>query len=202
MQDFALSRSFAPEALRRLHKGTACLGAAALLVLSAAMAPLASAQTASTGIDASGNAKSEMAACRSGKTAQDRATCMKEVRNAQATRRAGGLQNYGDQFAANALKRCEVFKNPDDLKACRARVEQGRIDGSVAEGGILREAQTEVSASPDMMQDSGTRADTDTGSTRGTTGAGTGTNSGPASGSGTMPMDMPMDTPMRPMPRQ
>jgi hypothetical protein len=183
MRDSVLSLSFAPEALRRLNKGAACFGGAALLALSAAMAPSASAQTASasTGLDASGNPKSEMAACRSGKTAQDRATCMKEVRNAQAARRAGRLENYGDQFAANALKRCEVFKEPDDLTACRARVEQGRINGSVAEGGILREAQTEVSLSPDMMQ-----------------GTDTGTNSGSVSGSGAMPME----TPTRPTPSE
>lgn len=156
------SRFFTSEPLHRLGKGVACLGAAAMLVLSAAMAPLASAQTAdgNTGIDASGNAKSEMAACRSGKTAEDRATCMKEARNAQAAKRTGKLQNYGD-FSANALERCKVFKAPDDQSACQARVEQARIDGSVAEGGILREARTEVMA-PSSSTNTGTSSAPDT----------------------------------------
>ncbi|MDQ3060146.1 MAG: hypothetical protein M3R45_11595 [Pseudomonadota bacterium] len=142
------TRLFPSEPLHRLRKGVACFGGAVLLALGAAMAPIASAQMAesSTGIDASGDPKSEMAACRSGKTQQARTTCMTEVRNAQAARRAGRLDNYGDQFSANALKRCEIFKTPDDQTACRARVEQAKLDGSVAEGGVLREAETEVAA--------------------------------------------------------
>lgn len=145
------SRLFLSALLRRLDKQVTFLGAAALLVLNAALVPIASAQvaTGSTGIDATGDPKSETAACNKGKSPQDRKTCLTEVRNARAAKRAGKLENYGNQFAANALKRCEVFKENDDKVACRARVEQPKIEGSVAEGGILREAETMVTpASP------------------------------------------------------
>ena len=149
------SRFFLFEPLHRLGKGAGCFGGAALLALSAAMTPIASAQMAggSTGMDASGNAKSEMAACKSGKTPQARATCLNEARNAQAAKRAGKLQNYGD-FSANAMKRCEVFKDSADREACQARLmDQAKVEGSVAEGGILREAETPMPA--DATTDAG-----------------------------------------------
>ncbi|MFC5523156.1 hypothetical protein [Polaromonas jejuensis] len=128
--------------LNRWGKSAAGFGLTALLALSA------TAQIASgtTGIDATGNAKSEMTACNSGKTQQDRATCIKEVKSAQAAKRAGKL-GTGDsqQYAANALKRCDAFKTSDDQAACRARIEgQVKIDGSVASGGVLREVETVV----------------------------------------------------------
>lgn len=146
MPAFAPSRFLPSAPLRRLVKGVAGFGCAALLALGAAITPLALAQTAGGGIqlDNTGDPKSEMAACKTRPTAQARQTCLTEVRNAQAAKRAGRLENYGDQFAANALKRCDIFRVADDMAACRARVEQGRLSGSVAEGGILREAQTQV----------------------------------------------------------
>jgi hypothetical protein len=142
----------------RLFSGLNFLAGAALLVLSAVMASGASAQTADSSIqlDNTGDPKSEMAACKTRPTAQARQTCMTEVRKAQAAKRAGRLENYGEQFAANALKRCEIFKEADDLAACRARVEQGRLSGSVAEGGILREAETQVTTETPAMPETAT----------------------------------------------
>ncbi|MGH8804588.1 MAG: hypothetical protein ACREXN_07575 [Polaromonas sp.] len=143
------SSHFSPVRFKRLGKGIAYFGLAALLALTAAMAQIASAQVASgtTGIDATGDPKSELAACKSGKTQQDRATCMTEVRNANAAKRAGKLESSNGQFAANALKRCDVFKG-EDQAACRARiVGQGKIAGSVAGGGVLREVETVVPTS-------------------------------------------------------
>lgn len=140
---------FRPARLKRLGKGVAYFGLAALLAMTAATAQIASAQVASgtTGIDATGDARSELAACNSGKTQQSRATCITEVKNANAAKRAGKLENYG-QFSANALKRCEVFKG-EDQAACRARIEgQGKIEGSVAGGGVIREVETVVTPAP------------------------------------------------------
>lgn len=130
--------------LKNITRGAAGFCLTALLAMSAATAQVAS---GSTGIDATGNAKSELAACNNGKTQEDRPTCLKEVRNAQAAKRAGKLGNAdSQQYAANALKRCDVFKTSDDLTACRARVDgQGKIEGGVASGGLLREAETVVS---------------------------------------------------------
>jgi hypothetical protein len=147
MLTFIQSRLLRPARLTRLGKGVTYFRLAALLV-TAATAQMASAQIASgtTGIDASGNAKSEMAACNNGKTQQAKATCMTEVRNANAEKRAGKLGNSGD-LAANALMRCEVFKSADDQSACKARVmSDNKAQGSIAGGGVLREAETVVPA--------------------------------------------------------
>ena len=142
--NFSASRRFAR--FDRLGKGVTCFGFVAVLALTAASAQISLAQVASgtTGIDATGNASSEMAACNSGQTQQDRETCMKEVRNANAAKRAGKLGNGAD-FSANAMKRCEVFKASDDQVACRARVmSDSKAQGSIASGGVLREAETVI----------------------------------------------------------
>ena len=139
------SRFLRPVRLNRLGKGVTYFGLSALLAMTAATAQIAAPD--STGIDATGNPRSEMAACNSGKTQQDRATCLKEVRSANADKRAGKLGNGAD-FTANALKRCEVFKESEDQASCRARVgEQARLNGSVASGGVLREGEITVTPS-------------------------------------------------------
>ena len=129
----------------RLGKGVACFGFVAAAALSASV-HIASAQVApgTTGIDASGNANSELAACNSGQTQQDRETCMKEARNANAEKRAGKLDNAGGQFDANAAQRCGVLTGEDKI-ACEARVLGiGSAQGSVAGGGVIREVETVV----------------------------------------------------------
>ncbi|MEC5214049.1 hypothetical protein RCH06_002610 [Polaromonas sp. CG_9.5] len=139
-----LSSTLRPSRVNRMGKGVVYLGLAAMMALTSASAQVAALDA--TGLDASGNAKSEMAACKSGKTQQDRAACLKEVHNANAEKRAGKLGNGAD-YMANAMKRCEVFKGNDDQAACRARIEsQAQIDGSVAGGGVLRESETVVPA--------------------------------------------------------
>jgi len=126
--------------LRYLDKRGAYFGGLALLVLGAAlMSPIASAQSAS-GLDTTGNFKSEVAACAERATPQARNICIGEARTAQAAKRAGKLENHGGNFQANALKRCKVFKADDDRAACEERVKSAPIDGSVIEGGILRES--------------------------------------------------------------
>jgi hypothetical protein len=104
----------------------------------------ASAQTVygPTSMDASGDPKSETAACNSGKTQQDRATCLREVRNAKAEKNAGKLGNSGARFDINAVRRCAALPG-DDKIACEARVAgYGNQQGSVAGGGLLREVET------------------------------------------------------------
>jgi len=139
-------RFVAPLQTQRTGKGARYFGLAALLAMSAATAQVAPLD--STGLDASGKARNELAACNSGKTQQDRAACLKEVRNANAEKRAGTLRNGGD-YTANAMRRCEVFKESEDAAACRARVEaQAQLDGSVAGGGVMRQSETVVPAAP------------------------------------------------------
>ena len=113
----------------------------AVLAMTAATAQVAS---GTTGIDASGNAQSEMAACTTGRTQQDKETCMKEVRNANEAKRAGKIDNAGGQFGANSLERCNVLVGDDKL-ACQARVVgYGSPQGSVAGGGVVTEIETAV----------------------------------------------------------
>ena len=118
--------------------GLALMAALAMTIVSAQVPPGA------TGIDTSGNAKSEMAACTTGRTQQDKQTCMKEVRNANQAKRAGQIDNAGSQFEANALKRCNSLEG-DDKASCVARVlGYGKPQGSVAGGGVVTEIETVV----------------------------------------------------------
>lgn len=116
-------------------------GALALLGCASAFA----AQPGTTGIDASGSYQSEVAACKSGQTQQDVATCMIEARNAQAEKKRGRIEAAnGDQLTLNAAARCDALRG-DDKSACQLRMQgQGSTSGSVASGGVLREITTEV----------------------------------------------------------
>ena len=124
----------------RLSKSLASFALTALFAIGAT----AQVAVGTTGIDATGNAASEMAACNSGRTQQDRTTCITEVKNANAAKRAGQVDNAGGQFAANALLRCDPLKGEDKL-ACEARVMgYGNPQGSVAGGGVITEVETVV----------------------------------------------------------
>ncbi|MBK6006271.1 hypothetical protein JJB11_09235 [Ramlibacter ginsenosidimutans] len=127
-------------------------GAAALLAVGAATAQVAFAAGTSdaafpgaSAIDSSGNYQSEVQACMSGKTQQDRDTCLKEARNARADKQRGVLETQGNNLEANAMNRCEVFQSGEDKAACEARVlGYGNVQGSVAGGGLVRESETVV----------------------------------------------------------
>ncbi len=116
-------------------------GVAALLAVTAATAQVAS---GTTGIDATGNYRSEVQACMTGNTQQDQATCLREAQNARADKRSGALDNSNATFDANAAARCDVLTG-EDRAACQARVVGfGNTTGSVAGGGVLREVETVV----------------------------------------------------------
>ena len=101
-------------------------------------------KSGTTGIDATGNALSETVACNTGKTQQDKETCLNEVKKANAAKDAGKVDNAGSQFEANALSRCEVFSG-DEKVTCIARMKNtGQAEGSVGGGGIIREIRTIV----------------------------------------------------------
>lgn len=112
----------------------------ALLAVGAAAAQMA------TGIDNTGSYQSEVQACMSGRTQQDRDTCLKEARNANADKRRGVLDTQGN-LEANAMARCNAFTTGEDKAACQARVMgMGNTSGSVAGGGLIRELETVVPA--------------------------------------------------------
>ena len=130
----------APFNLSRISKSAAAFAITALL----AMTATAQIASGTTGIDATGNASSELAACNNGTTQQSRETCITEVRNANAAKRAGKVDNAGGQFSANALQRCNVLQGEDKV-ACEARVVgYGSPQGSVAGGGVITQVETVV----------------------------------------------------------
>ena len=123
------------------RKSLVSYGVIALLAMTAATAQVA---TGTTGIDASGSYQQEVQACMTGKTQQDRETCLKEARNAQADKKRGVLDNAGAKFDSNASARCDVLAG-EEKAACQARVMgYGNTSGSVAGGGLLREVETVV----------------------------------------------------------
>ncbi len=78
--------------IARSRKSLVSFGVAALLAVTAATAQVT---TGTTGIDASGSFQQEVNACMTGKTQQDRDTCLREARNAQADKKRGVLDNAG-----------------------------------------------------------------------------------------------------------
>ena len=84
--------------------------------------------------------RAERAACMSGQSQQDRATCLKEAAAAYAEARRGGL-TAGD-FQRNALARCDA-QPESEREACRALARgEGASSGSVEQGGVIRERRT------------------------------------------------------------
>lgn len=127
--------------IARSRRSMASFGAAALLAMTAATAQVA---TGTTGIDASGSYQQEVNACMTGKTQQDRDTCLREARNAQADKKRGVLDNAGAKFDNNAAARCDVLVG-EEKAACQARMMgYGNTSGSIAGGGVLREVETVV----------------------------------------------------------
>ena len=124
--------------------------AGSLLVLGVALgstSALAAGKTATA--DAQARYQQERAACLSGQSNQDRATCLHEAGAAFAQARREGLNDGpAPQYENNALRRCEVLPG-DDRRACVARMKgQGTTTGSAATGGIYRELVTREIASP------------------------------------------------------
>src|SRR5687768_10624309 len=102
----------------------------------AALCSLASATALAADRSTDGAYQQERAACLSGRTHQDQATCLREAGAARAEARRGGLTTPNADFMANALQRCNALPAPDRAD-CKARVAgYGTQSGSVAGGGI------------------------------------------------------------------
>jgi hypothetical protein len=104
--------------------------------------------------DAKGRYQQERAMCETGRSHQDRATCLREAGAALDEARRGRLDDSQAQYEKNALVRCNPLP-PEDRQACIARMQgQGTTRGSVEGGGIYRElitretAPSEPSATP------------------------------------------------------
>lgn len=122
----------------------AALACAAFLVVLPADAEPA-APTASAA--ATARYQQDRAACMTGQSNQDRSTCLKEAGAAYAEAKRGGLKVSGetggaDARAANATQRC-INLPIDQSKDCMSRMQgAGKVSGTAASGGILRELVT------------------------------------------------------------
>lgn len=87
----------------------------------------------------------ERAHCNSGKSHQDRATCLREADNAYAEAKKGALaNNAGADLQKNATARCEA-QPPADRADCIQRIlGAGTTEGSVKGGGLIRETETKL----------------------------------------------------------
>ena len=126
------------------RKSVFYFAAVALLAVTAAGAQV---NTGTTGIDASGSFQQEMNACMTGRTQQDKDTCMREARNAQADKSRGVLDtntSNKNELRANAMARCNALSG-EDKTACELRIDgYGNTSGSVAGGGVVRQVETVV----------------------------------------------------------
>jgi hypothetical protein len=90
--------------------------------------------------------QADRAACISGKTGQDRATCLREAAAALQEAKRGRLDDGQAQFEQNRLLRCDK-QPPEDRPDCIRRMNgEGTTSGSVEGGGIYRELVTPVAA--------------------------------------------------------
>ena len=105
----------------------------------------------------------ERADCEAGRTAEDRATCLREAGAAQQERKRNQLDNTGSA-RQNAIERCNAVA-PKDKSDCLARIEGPNkpnqtttTSGSVAGGGIIRETTTTTTGQPTVIIIPGTPA--------------------------------------------
>lgn len=90
--------------------------------------------------------RQDRAACASGESYQDRATCLREAGAAlQEARRKSGGDSQG-AYEQNRLQRCERLPAADREDCLRRMRGEGSVSGSVESGGIYRELRTTVPA--------------------------------------------------------
>jgi hypothetical protein len=96
--------------------------------------------------DAQAAYQRDRAACMSGASNQDRATCLKEAGAALQEAKRGALDTNTDraQFEANRLQRCDNQPAGDREDCIRRMNGEGTTRGSVQSGGIYRELVTPV----------------------------------------------------------
>ncbi len=120
------------------------------LVLSAcAVAALLFAGMAAAGgklSDAQARYRQDRAACMSGQSNEDRATCLREAGAALQAARRGQLRDDQGAYERNRLLRCDRLKGDDRADCIRRMHGEGTVKGSVESGGTYRELRTTVPA--------------------------------------------------------
>lgn len=117
----------------------------AALAFTLALAPAAWAGSNPELVEAQRQYRQERSACLSGKSHQDRATCLREAGAAYMEARRGALANAADtDLQQNATRRCDA-QPPADRPACVQRIlGAGSTQGSVEGGGVIRETETRL----------------------------------------------------------
>ena len=140
--------------MEQLHKAAAACALALCSTLVAFVCSSARAEPAEpwapavhgTNADPATRYERDRAACLSGRSGQDQATCLREAGAALQAARRGDLGNGDGNLKRNAQERCKVLAGADRTD-CLARVRgEGTASGSVEGGGILRETVTIVPA--------------------------------------------------------
>ena len=81
----------------------------------------------------------------SGKSQQDKATCLKEAKAAYQESRRSGLGTQGDaQLSSNATQRCRAQPVADRAACVDRIVGAGTSEGSVKGGGVIRRTESKV----------------------------------------------------------
>lgn len=88
----------------------------------------------------------ERAACLSGQSHQDRATCLREANNARGEAKRGNLNDGATSYEQNAVTRCNALPAADQQDCVRRASGGGAVSGSVESGGIYRETSTTIIA--------------------------------------------------------
>lgn len=96
-------------------------------------------------VEAQRQYRQERSHCLSGRSHQDRATCMKEAGAAYTEARRGALAVAGSaDFERNATRRCDA-QPPADRAACAQRMlGTGKTQGSVEGGGLIRRTEARL----------------------------------------------------------
>ena len=85
----------------------------------------------------------ERAHCLSGRSHQDRSTCLREAGAVLRASRRNALETGSANFQGNATARCNA-QPAADRDACVQRIIGGSVQGSVEGGGLIRQVETPV----------------------------------------------------------
>ena len=88
----------------------------------------------------------DRAACISGQSYQDRATCLREAGAALQEAKRGRIGDGQGSYEQNRLIRCDRLSAGDREDCLRRMHGEGTVSGSVESGGIYRELRTTVPA--------------------------------------------------------
>lgn len=93
--------------------------------------------------NATANYKNEIAACNNVSAKSARAACIEEAKKTLSDYRRGA-ESYQQKLQSNQVQRCNALEG-DSRRDCESRMRgEGKVEGSVSEGGILRETVTIV----------------------------------------------------------